>query len=50
MQCEPVGGGGAGSGSTVYPLKIEDSICSEPHLEMDTKEPKTVPIQESRQT
>ena len=28
-----------------------DSICSEPHLEVDTdEEPKTVPIQESRQT
>ena len=32
------------------PIKL-DSIWSEPHLEVDTEEePKTVPIQESRQT
>ena len=33
------------------PVKVEDSVCSDPHLEVDTEEePKTVPIQESRQT
>ena len=33
------------------PFKIEDSICSEPHLEVDTEEePKTAPIQETGQT
>ena len=40
-------GGGRGS----LPVNAEDSVCSEPHLEVDTEEePKTVPIQESRQT
>ena len=40
-------GGGRGS----LPVKVEDSVCTEPHLEVDTEEePKTVPIQESRQT
>ena len=30
---------------------VEDSICSEPHLEVDREEePKTVPIQETRLT
>ena len=33
------------------PCKAEDSICSEPHLEVDREEePKTVPVQESGQT
>ena len=33
------------------PANAEDSVCSEPHLEVDTEEePKTVPVQESRQT
>ena len=33
------------------PIKVEDSVCSEPHLEVDTeKEPKTVSVEESRQT
>ena len=33
------------------PDKVEDSVCSEPHLEVDKEEePKTVPVQESRQT
>ena len=33
-----------------HPIKL-DSVCSEPHLEVDTEEePKTVPIQESRST
>ena len=40
-------GGGRGS----LPVNVKDSICSEPHLEVDTEEePKTVPVQESRQT
>ena len=31
--------------------RVEDSVCSEPHLEVDREEePKTVPIQETRQT
>ena len=31
--------------------RVEDSVCSEPHLEVDTeKEPKTVPVQDSGQT
>ena len=32
------------------PVNAADSICSEPHLELDTEEPKTVPMQESGQT
>ena len=37
-------GGGRGS----LPVNVKDSVCSEPHLEVDTEEePKTVPIQES---
>ena len=33
------------------PFTVEDSVCSEPHLEVDKEEePKTVPIQETRQT
>ena len=33
------------------PVNAEDSIYSEPHLEVDKEEePKTVPVQESRQT
>ena len=40
---------GGGRGSLL--VNVEDSICTEPHLEVDTEEePKTVPIQESRQT
>ena len=40
-------GGGRGS----LPVNVKDSICSEPHLEVDTEEePKTVPVQENRQT
>ena len=40
-------GGGRGS----LPVNVEDSVCSEPHLEVDKEEePKTVPVQESRQT
>ena len=51
------GGGeeqGEGSGRAWQhhlPGKVEDSVCSEPHLEVDTEEePKTVPIPESGQT
>ena len=33
------------------PCKVEDNVCSEPHLEVDREEePKTVPVQESGQT
>ena len=33
------------------PFIVEDSVCSEPHLEVDKEEePKTVPVQESGQT
>ena len=33
------------------PGKVEDNVCSEPHLEVDKEEePKTVPVQESGQT
>ena len=40
-------GGGRGS----LPVNVEDSVCTESHLEVDTEEePKTVPVQESRQT
>ena len=40
-------GGGRGS----LPVNVEDSVCTEPHLEVDKEEePKTVPVQESRQT
>ena len=51
------GGGehqGGGSGRAWHhslPCKVEDSICSEPHLEVDREEePKTVPVQDSGQT
>ena len=40
-----------GEGRGSLPVNAEDSVCSEPHLEVDTEEePKTVPVQESRQT
>ena len=39
-------GGGRGS----LPINVEDSVCSAPHLEVDKEEPKTVSVQESRQT
>ena len=33
------------------PFNAEDSVCSDPHLEVDTEEePKTVPVQEKRLT
>ena len=48
---EEQGGGRGRAWQHSLPIKVEDSIYSEPHLEVDTEEePKTVPIQESRQT
>ena len=42
---------GQGGGRGSLPVNAEDSVCSEPHLEVDTEEePKTVGIQESGQT
>ena len=52
--CE--GGEQQGEGSGMawqhsLPCKVEDSVCSEPHLEVDREEePKTVPVQDSGQT
>ena len=46
-------GQGGGRGRTwqhSLPVSIEDNICSEPHLEVDTEELKTVPMQETGQT
>ena len=46
-----MGGAGRGRGRAwqhSLPGKVEDSICSEPHLEVDKEEePKTVGIQET---
>ena len=43
--------GSEGGEEHCLPFKVEDSVCSEPHLEVDTEEePKTVPIQETGQT
>ena len=40
---------GWGSGS--LPVNVKDSVCSEPHSEVDTEEkPKIMPIEESRLT
>ena len=48
---EEQGGGRGRAWQHSLPIKVEDSVYSEPHLEVDTEEePKTVPIQESRQT
>ena len=48
---EEQGGGRGRAWQHSLPVKVEDSVCSDPHLEVDTEEePKTVPIQESRQT
>ena len=48
---EEQGGGWGRAWQHSLPIKVEDSVCSEPHLEVDTEEePKTVPVQESRQT
>ena len=48
---EGQGGGRGRAWQHSLPIKVEDSVYSEPHLEVDTEEePKTVPIQESRQT
>ena len=44
-------GGRGRVGHHSLPVNAEDSVCSEPHLEVDTEEePKTVGIQESGQT
>ena len=44
-------GGGAGHGSTAcMPFKVEDSICAEPHLEVDTEEEPHEGIEETGQT
>ena len=48
---EGQGGGRGRVGHHSVPVNAEDSVCSEPHLEVDTEEePKTVGIQESGQT
>ena len=48
---EELGGGRGRVWQYSLPADAEDSIYSDPHLEVDTEEePKTVPIQESRQT
>ena len=42
---------GQGGGRGSLPVNVEDSVCSDPHLEVDKEEdPKTVGIQESRPT
>ena len=47
---EEQGGGRGRAWQHSLPIKVEDSVYSEPHLEVDTEEePKTVPMQE-RQT
>ena len=56
VSVESVGGEEQGEGSGRawqhrLPCKVEASVSSEPHLEVDTEEePKTAPIQESGQT
>ena len=48
---EEQGGGRCRAWQHRLPFKVEDSVCSEPHLEVDREEePKTVPIQETGQT
>ena len=48
---EHQGGGWGRAWQHSLPVKVEDSICSEPHLEVDKEEePKTVPVQESGHT
>ena len=45
-------GGGRGSAwQHSLPFKVEESICSKPHLEVDRdEEPKTVTVQETKHT
>ena len=48
---EQQGGGRGRVWQHSLPFKVEDSVCSEPHLEVDKEdEPKTVGRQESGQT
>ena len=48
---EEQGGGRGRVWQHSLPGRVEDNICSEPHLEVDKdEEPKTVPVQESGQT
>ena len=48
---EEQGGGRGRAWQHDLPFKVEDSVCAKPYLEVDAElEPKTVPIQESRQT
>ena len=48
---EQQGGGRGRAWQHSLPFTVEDSVCSEPHLEVDREEePKTVPVQETRQT
>ena len=46
-----VGGGRGRVWQHSLPFTVEDSVCFEPHLEVDREEePKTVPIQETKHT
>ena len=48
---EEQGGGRGRASQHSLPFTVEDSVCSEPHLEVDREEePKTVPVQETEQT
>ncbi len=48
---EEQGGGRGRAWQRSLPVNAEDSVCSEPHLEVDTEEdPKTVSKQENRLT
>ena len=48
---EEQGGGRGRAWQHSLPGRVEDNICSEPHLEVDREEePKTVPVQETGQT
>ena len=47
---EEQGGGRGRAWQHDMPFKVEESMCSEPHLEVDTEvEPQTVAVQESGQ-
>ena len=48
---EEQGGGRGRAWQHTLPIKLEDNVCSESHLEVDRdEEPKIVPVQESGQT
>ena len=53
-QNSPVWSGGGGRGRAWQcrlPIKVEESVCFEPHLEVDSEvKPKTVAIQEKGHT